>query len=505
MSLFLLPEHVQNLDGLAPKEAGSLIRPIDWNKLVGSVRGIGEALQEYVQRTDDKIDKLKAIVDPLTTQVDKQQKDLAELQVQVAPLLKQLLVTLRTDKVNYALGELCEITAEVRDLSGNIVASRPWIDFITTWGQLQAATGFSTSLSANGSSISVQANAQGIARIRVKAAHTENLSEVQDLQVSSALESTLSNGMVFYQAIMASPTPASPNAGVAFAQMNSQYELVQNNAMQLFLDSYQTYPQYQAVSPPTFGTFGNWKHYRTVVVAIAKPDGDPTTPDSARGSASIQVNFRDWVGPWISGYTNDFEIYIPDLLGTFTSQLGKGSFHADLEFIENTILADLDPMGPIARQRYYNAVIKVMEKVNPSSPQNYMTDLRNTVKQAVTLQQLQETPGGALKGNRYGKAAAMSVLHSVSGYAASAKVLAADTQGAVQKLEISSENLNKRIGMLNEDLKESQIVSTKINQELTSIGQNVLKINTLDQNSVQGQINLITAKIGQINEVLHRG
>ena len=502
MSLISLPTDVTALNTLAPKEAGSLIKPADWNALIGSVQGIGTALQEYIAQTNTRLTTLENAVTPLNTRVDTLEQDLADLQTSIAPLLDQFVVTLRTSKSNYALGELCEITAEVRDLTGNIVTSRPWIDFVTTWGQLQAATGFTTSLSANGGSISVQANAQGIARVRVKAAHAENLNDTQELQVAGALETALGNGQFFYQAIMEAPTPASQTAVQAFGLMNSQYEVAQNNAMQLFVDSYQLFPQYQIL--PQFN-FGNWKHYRTVVVALAKPDSDPTTADSSKGSASIQVNFRDWVGPWIDFYTKNFSPFVPDLVLNFNGQLGNGSFQADLGGLQDMILTDLNPLGAVGRQRYYNAAVDAMDKVNPAAPLTYMADLRNTVKQAVTVQQIQEVPGGALKGNQFSKVPAMAAINGVSSHAASAKAAADATQGSVQVLQASSQDLNNRVLAINNDLQTTQQMSTVINRELGSIGQNVLRINTLDQNSVQGQINLITAQIGQINEVLRRG
>ena len=216
MSLQSLTNDLALLNNIDEKAAGSLIKPADWNTLVASVHGIGDALAQYIQQTDLRIDTLETLVEPLTARLDGLEQGLNDLQTEIAPLLKQYVVTLRTEKVNYALGEICEITAEVRDMAGNVVTSRPWIDFITSWGQLRAATGFSTDISANGSSISVRANSEGIARVQVKSAHTENLTEVQDLQVANTLQATLANGNFFSQAIMESPTPTSQAAIQAF-------------------------------------------------------------------------------------------------------------------------------------------------------------------------------------------------------------------------------------------------------------------------------------------------
>jgi hypothetical protein len=89
--------------------------------------------------------------------------------------------------------------------------------------------------------------------------------------------------------------------------------------------------------------------------------------------------------------------------------------------------------------------------------------------------------------------------------AAAAKDTADATMGTYQALQAESREMNDRIMALDSDLQITHQLSNNINNELSSIGQNVLKINTLDQNSVQGQVNLITAQIGQINEALRRG
>ncbi len=493
------------LTDMNKKQAGSLIKPTDWNTLVTSVQGIGEALGQYIGQTDNRLDILEAVLSPLTDRLNGLEQEMHGLRTAIAPLLKQYVVTLSTQKVHYALGEICEISAEVRNLAGDRVTSRPWIDFLTTWGQLRAAPGFSTDVSANGSSISVRTNNEGIARVHIKSMHTENFTEAQDLQVANILETTLVGGTFFSQAIMEAPTPTSQGVTEAFTLMNSQYELAQSGPIQLFLDSYQQFPQFQTLPQLLPSVGSNWKHYRTVVVALVKDDSNPTTPDAGKGSASIQVQFRDWLGPWINGYINTFDVFVPGLIGAIGSQVGSGSFGMDLGLIQNVIEADISALGVIGRQRYYNAAIEAMDRISITTPPPYMSDLRQTVKQAVTVQQTQEAPALALKGNLLSRTPALAAISGMSRHAASAKDSADATLGTVGLLQASSTDLHKRILALDNDLQSSRQMSNVINNELTSIGQNVLKINTLDQKSVEGQINMITAQIGQINETLRRG
>ncbi|MCG8673360.1 MAG: hypothetical protein MI867_28480 [Pseudomonadales bacterium] len=504
MSLETLFEDVTQLDTIDNKEAGSLIKPDDWNTLVSSVRGIGDALIEYIDQTDNRIGDMQEILAPLPGRIDNLETDIAQLSDQIQPLMDQYIVTMRTTKVNYALGELCEITAEVRDLQGNAVTSRPWVDFVTTWGQLRAAPGFSTDVGATGNSISVRANSSGVARVLVKSAHTENLTEAQETQVAAAMEATLPSGEFFYQAIMAAPTPSSDTAQQAFQMMNLQYEMAPSGPVQMYIDAYQQFPEFQILPQWNPSIFTNWKNYRTVVVAFVKDDSDPTTPDSAKGNASIQVNFRDWIGPWIDGYVNDFEIFIPEIIGTIGPQLG-GAFALDLDIIHDLVETNIGVLGTIGRQRYYNGVIAAMDQVEITDPPPYMMELRNTVKHAVSIQQTQEAPGLALKGNQLGGTPGMKAIAGSAKSAAAAKDTADSTLGTYEALQAESRVMNDKIVALDSDLQVTHQLSNTINSELSSIGQNVLRINTLDQDSVQGQVNLITAQIGQINEVLRRG
>ena len=504
MSLTSLNDDITKLNDLSPKEPGSLIKHNDWNTLVASVQGIGTALQEYMTQANQRMTDIETLLNPLPGKVADLETALDDLTQQVQPLLNRYIVTLRTQKQNYLMGELCEIIAEVRDLQGNPVTSRPWIDFMTCWGQLKGAPGFQTDVSASGSSISVRTNSDGIARVLVKSAHTGNMTDAEEDQVAAAMETTLPDGMFFYQAIMGAPTPGSSSAKQAFEVMKPQYEQSQQSPFQKFIDEYHFYPGFDMHQPWNPG-YGTWKHYRSVVMAMVKDDSDPLTPDESKGAASIQVQFRDWIGPWINDYVNDWEVYIPGIVGTLETQWGSGVFKQDLEVAFGLVEEHVGMMGAVGRQKYYNSVIDAINQVDVVDPPPYMNELRDSVKHAVSVQQMQENPGVALKGNQVSKTPGMAAMTGAAKQAAAAKDTADATMGTYQALQAESQEMNDRIMALDSDLQITHQLSNNINNELSSIGQNVLKINTLDQNSVQGQVNLITAQIGQINEALRRG
>jgi len=504
MSLTTLNDDVAYLQGVEDKDTGSLIKSEDWNNLVTSVEGIGVALLQYIDENNTRVGNLALELPLLASRVDDIEEGLERLTTNIEPLLNQYVVTMSTAKVNYALGELCEITAEVKSLSGEPITSRPWIDFISTWGQMRVAPGFTSATGASGSSISVRANASGIARVLVKSAHTENLTEVQENQVAAAMETTLSTGGFFFQTIMDAPTPASEPVIEAFQIMTLQYDQVQDSPMQLFLDSYQQYPQFQILPQWNPGIFSSWTSYRAIVVAFAKDDSDPTTPDATKGTSSIQVTFRDWVSPWIGTYVNDFGGFVPGIMSTMSGQIGGAGFAVDLDLVHTVIGNNIDTLGILGRQRYYNGFINAVDQLVVNDPPLYFQDLKQTVKHSVTMQQLQESPGVALRGNQASKTPALTAMTGVSRHAAAAKDVAETTLGTFDALEASNKDLSDKIAAMDSDLRATQQTSTEITTHLSSIGQNVLRINTLDQNSVQSQINLITAQLGQIGVTLNR-
>ena len=137
---------ITDIAALAPKAAGHLIRPQDWNSLIAALGEFGATLTAH----DTDVADLKARVDTLETSLASVQAQLAAvdsrleaLDEQVQPLLGQYLVSLSCARQHYAMGELCEITAHVTGLDGQpLAAPFPWVDFVAAWGRLRA--GFST-------------------------------------------------------------------------------------------------------------------------------------------------------------------------------------------------------------------------------------------------------------------------------------------------------------------------------------------------------------------------
>ncbi|MBV9773316.1 MAG: hypothetical protein JO040_05170, partial [Gemmatimonadetes bacterium] len=185
---------------LGNKAPGQLIRSQDWNALVTGVDLVEATLNHRVdqveesvaarfkemeeavaarfeavgtrlsavedgvarvdQRLTEEVEGLRAAIrqtaDILGERIDGVETGLRELYDRVEPLLRNYRVTLQTERLDYALGELVELTAHVDRLDGGLAGprvdggqvvatdaprpargERPWVDFVSTWGQFR--------------------------------------------------------------------------------------------------------------------------------------------------------------------------------------------------------------------------------------------------------------------------------------------------------------------------------------------------------------------------------
>jgi len=156
---------ITDIAALAPKSAGHLIRPQDWNTLIAALGEFGVTLTAHDADVTDLKSRVTALEGSLATvsaQVTALDSRLDALETQVTPLLGQYLVTLSCERANYAMGEQCELIARVTNLSGApLPAPFPWVDFVAAWGRLRAQAGFVTRAGASDNSLSVRGERAG--------------------------------------------------------------------------------------------------------------------------------------------------------------------------------------------------------------------------------------------------------------------------------------------------------------------------------------------------------
>jgi hypothetical protein len=228
------------VDHFAGKISGELIRASDWNGLIAAIEAqfaaletrLGDRVTEIetdLAAAGQRIEELSAKVDPLDG---------------LATALRARLrrVDLAASRAIFAIGERAEITARVTDIEGRPLdladaAARPWVDFVTVWGALKAAPGFTSRGGASSRTVTVQVNAEGQARVLLRAEHADAFAEEQEQEVAAVLSTSIGSTNVA-SAFLDAPTPGSTELAAAYAVVSQAYERADTRVMQAYLDTY---------------------------------------------------------------------------------------------------------------------------------------------------------------------------------------------------------------------------------------------------------------------------
>jgi hypothetical protein len=208
---------------LGNKTAGQLIKSEDWNGLVAAIENLSATVDERFTSVESRLQELDTRVDALS-------QEFGVLREMVEPLLGEYYrLTLETTRINYAIGELAQITARVTDLRGGSLdltneADRPWIDFVVgSWGQLKPVAGFQSLGGAGDRTISVRTNAQGIARVHLRSDHAEGFTDEDEAEVALSLETKLpAINQTVAQTILAAATPMEAKNMGAFQTLTAE-------------------------------------------------------------------------------------------------------------------------------------------------------------------------------------------------------------------------------------------------------------------------------------------
>ncbi len=399
------------VDRLGNKAAGQLIKSEDWNELVTAVEdlsatvdqrfaAVGEQLQELSDRVDGRLQELDNKVDALA-------EDFGNFRGAVEPLLGEYYrLTMETTRSSYAIGELAEITARVTDLRGNPLdlsdqAERPWIDFVVaSWGQLKPVAGFESLGGAGDRTISVRTDAQGVARVYLRSDHAEGFTDEDEAEVAVSLETTLpTTNTSIAKTILSATTPMEAKERGAFRVLTAEYDRTDAPRVSKYADAYfsKNVPLIVGRIPPIFTH--RWRDYRSTVMAFARRDSDPVTPDQSRGVSSIQLTFRDWIGPWI---ITDYFVETGPLVERFRDRLTPkitNSLDQSVRDIKVEVNEFVFNKGLIGRQRNFRVMSEAFDTVSP--PQAPTFDLNRVIKpiqEAIGVQQTLESAQGTSVG-----------------------------------------------------------------------------------------------------------
>jgi len=468
---------------LGGRQPGHLIQAVDWNSVTEMLALFGTTLIDLGGR----VATLESNVATLTTTVaalETVPERLATLEDNVGPLLQNYLVKISTSDASNLVGEVAEITVSVLALDGSVVVGDPpWVDLFATWGRLRASPGFNVRANAQENALSVQVNAQGIAKVQLRADSTRGFEASDELQFSNMLQSQVGSKSM-RQIIIEAPTPQETAVKSAFAQIHTAYNSSQTT--QRYLDGYAGQYAGGRFTLDRLPRLGSWEDHRTTVLAFAKPDADPQSPDPARGVASIQVDFREWISHWVGDFFGSLVDVTPQfdnlLLQEFTKDdIVQGAIHGLDLFNQKT--------GMLGQTRNTLGMQFALSKVNPNGD-----PVREQAKSLIDGAMKVQLAAGAGGGTEV-----------ALGYAAQAQASnAAGRQAQVALAQATqAQAMKAAVDVLEGRMKASEETGRTITDSLTRIGDGVNKINVVEVADLGTRLQKINADIsvlaGKIN------
>jgi archaellum component FlaC len=453
----------------------------------------------------------RAKIDALTTHVTQVEQDMSALQ----GLMKQYFrVNLKTARQNFAHGEQAEITAEVRDLFNQPLsfadADRPWVDFLTVWGQLRPADGFESLTSGTTGdvnaerAISVRTNGAGVAKILLRAEVAEELPEQAHFEVAGTLLTQLAPQKSLAQTILTAATPAEAKNSGAFKALADEYERPTATSVRSFVDTY--YIKNAPKLSPKIGMpfIERWRDHRCTVVALAKADADPTTPDQSRGVGSIQVSFRDWISPWIlTHYIDPAETAksVPAIRDRLQTKL-TDDFITSVDRLKGEVDTIVhDDRGLVGKLRDYQVVHDALHQFSTDKSPELVDRVTKSVQQAVRFQQTIEPAQATTIGGGDGKVAFQAI--TTTSVQASANVddvtsKVAALTAKVDQVGTQMGDVQKNIGTLDGKISATTETVKTIHSDVKSVTTTVDQVQKLYPTSVRDQFLDVQSKLNDV-------
>lgn len=468
---------------LGGKAPGHLITSDNWNALVSVLLEYGLALDGLPER----VGTLETAVAALETRVDLLEGLAARVQaleVQTAPLRANYLLKVSTTQENVLVGQVAELVFQATALDGSALpAPMPWLDVVTTWGRLRAAPGFTVRDNAEENALSVQFNASGEARVQLRSQYTRGFSVAEEASFSQALRAQVgSTGKTVAAVLQASESPQASETVQAYKTMHASY--IGNSSVKAFADNYVTQftgGKFSAGKVAGLARFtGEWENFRATVMAFAKPDASPTTPDPTRGVATVQVNFREWIPHWSNDFLDDTVAVLPGWLGTLTGNLGRVDL---VPLVENELGRRLQSDGVLGQLRNVNAIERALVQLNPSTDP--------VVLQSKALLQ------GALQTQR---ASGNVDTFAMAGYGqqAQASTQVGQTAKAAQATATEAAGAKQAVVLLEGRVKAAEQTGKEISAGIRNIADATGKINVAEVADLGGRLNKINLDLVNI-------
>jgi hypothetical protein len=131
------------------------------------------------------------------------------------------------------------------------------------------------------------------------------------------------------------------------------------------------------------------------VACFATVGADPHAADFTRGSGSIAVDFRDWIGPW---YNLEYGVNTGALLTNYRDRLKPkitGNLNQTVELIKHEVDSITAGGGLLKQRRDYDVIGQALDQMNISQPPIFLNAVTESVKNAIELQQTVGIHAGA--------------------------------------------------------------------------------------------------------------
>lgn len=437
---------------LGNKTSGELIKAKDWNDLVAAIDSLAQNLTTLQTSVQGELAALGGRLDALDGRVEKAEGLATPVNALLAVNRR---LELRTPSVSYALGQLATIEARIGSLPGapaldlRSPATRPWIDFFATWGELQPAPGSEVRTGSGHRSLSVRVDEQGVAKALLRAESSRTLPIANERQVESML-ATRVQGQTMADWLLAADTPTAAEVKPVFERLSVEYQRVEARHVRDFVDlRFEHRPSDFTLDPGLIQPSApqTWHDERSTVIAILKPDGAPETADASLGVSSLEVRFRDWTRPWFYlDFLPGAAILETDFRDRFGARNGT-TFEGTLENFRNEAQERIAGLGPIGRARAYHAMDGALDKLAAGNTSELVREASESMRRAIRVERSIQTTGAvfdslvasdALSGHKASGAQA-AIVESVQQEVRRAR------QGFRAEIEAQMQNVEQRL------------------------------------------------------------
>lgn len=443
---------------LGGRQEGGLIRSADWNTLVAAVAAVEKTIvdrldafeqkvaeefaavgqrvdllekrvEERFLKTDQRLDELEKReqerfervsarldevagdlwgagkrLDALTDRATNAEHATQALGAKVKPVVDAAyVVTLRTKDVAYSMGELADVEARISYLPGAPPQSLAgkWVDFVTSWGTFRAVDGFLTRGGAGDRTMSVMTDEKGIARVLLHSDIADEMPVEAAQEVTAALRTKLGTKKTVSEVFLSANTPEDEDVKAAYATVSAKYDR-EDSSLRSYVDAYYLKNQAQiGIQDPRRALpywRQRWRDYNATILAFAKDDSDPTTPDASRGTGSIQVTFRDWLRPWlVIDYWTRVEEVSDRMVEHFIPKVGV-TLEGSVERMRTQVGELVKNRGVVGKLRDYDAMDVAFDKLNVAG-REFVPDLAKSMRAAVGLQKSIESNTASMLGD----------------------------------------------------------------------------------------------------------